>query len=247
MKKGRIYIGTSGWQYKHWRGKFYPEGLKIKDEFEYYSRYFDTVEINNSFYRLPTKEIFSRWKMRAPENFLYAVKGSRFITHMKKLNGTRQTFHKFFSHTGRLGDKLGPILFQLPPRWKVNLERFSNFLKILHPKYRYSFEFREHSWYNEEVYKLLKQYNCSFCIYELDRHLSPVLTTADFIYLRLHGPGGKYQGSYKNTILKNWAKQIMAWQKQGKDVFVYFDNDQEGYAVLNAIRLKAYCGLRNSN
>jgi uncharacterized protein YecE (DUF72 family) len=178
------------------------------------------------------------WRKITPDDFVFAVKGSRFITHMKKLNLDKEGIKKFFNSVKKLNEKLGVILFQLPPKWKLNAERLKSFIKILPKKYRYSFEFREHSWYNDEVYAILQDYNCAFCIYELDHHLSPLHITADFVYVRLHGPGNKYQGSYSEESLVEWANRCKNWQKMGKDVFFYFDNDQEGYAAFNAIRLK---------
>jgi uncharacterized protein YecE (DUF72 family) len=153
---------------------------------------------------------------------------------MKKLNVDKPSMHEFFSHVDHLEEKLGPILFQLPPKWNINAERLKEFLHALPKGYRYTFEFRNHSWYDEAVYELLREYNCSFCIYELEHHLSPMEVTADFIYIRLHGPGNKYQGSYSDEKLNEWAEQCRQWEKKGKDVYIYFDNDQEGYAAFNA-------------
>lgn len=238
MAKGKIYIGTSGWHYKHWKGTFYPETTKESEQFSVYLDYFSTVEINNSFYRLPSPETFATWRKTTPENFVFAVKGSRFITHMKKLNLDKEGVKKFFNSVRSLGKKTGAILFQLPPKWKVNEERLKSFLSVLPRRYRYAFEFREPSWYNDNIYAILRKFNCAFCIYELGGHLSPFEETADFVYVRLHGPGAKYQGSYPDQTLKEWAKQCKAWQSKGKDVFVYFDNDQDGYAAFNALHLK---------
>ena len=238
MTKGKIYIGTSGWHYKHWKGAFYPADIKDSSQFDEYRKSFSSVEINNSFYRLPTPEIFEMWRKTTPRNFVFAVKASRFITHMKKLNLDRGGTKKFFTSVKKLNEKLGVILFQLPPKWKVNAERLKNFIAVLPRKYRYAFEFREHSWYNDEVYAILRTCNCAFCIYELEHHLSPLEVTADFVYVRLHGPGNKYQGSYTLNVLKEWAKRCSDWQKHGKDVFIYFDNDQEGDAAFNALSLQ---------
>jgi uncharacterized protein YecE (DUF72 family) len=238
MKKGKIYIGTSGWHYKHWKGTFYPQDIKDAEQFSYYSRYFKTVEINNSFYRLPTLKTFTDWKKASPARFIFSVKASRYITHMKKLKADPESISNFFTNAAGLGAKLGPILFQLPPGWKVNVERFSGFLPTLPSAHRYTFEFRNQTWYTDEIYALLRKYNCAFCIYELERHLTPLQETADFIYIRLHGPGNKYQGSYTKAALKKWAQRCLDWQQQKKDVFVYFDNDQEGYAAFNALQLE---------
>ena len=237
MKKPAIHIGTSGWHYKHWKGPFYPADIAEADQFNYYSRYFSTVEINNSFYMLPSTETFSGWRKAAPSHFLFAVKASRFITHMKKLNLDAQGVKKFFSHADKLNEKLGPILFQLPPKWNVNTERLENFLAVLPRGHQYAFEFRNQTWYNDDVYAILEKHNAAFCIYELEHQLSPLQVTADFVYVRLHGPGKKYQGTYTNAVLNTWASRCTKWRDEKKQVFVYFDNDQEGYAVRNALTL----------
>ena len=238
MKKPLIHIGTSGWHYKHWKGVFYPAEVKEAEQFNYYSRHFATVEINNSFYMLPEPGTFTAWKNASPPGFLFSVKASRYITHMKKLKPDPQSLRRFFSHAGRLKEKLGPVLFQLPPKWNINTERLEAFLSGLPRGHRYTFEFRNHTWYNKEVYSILKKHNCAFCIYHLEHHLSPLEVTADFVYIRLHGPGNKYQGSYTATALKKWAARCTGWRDEKKDVFVYFDNDQAAYAVKNASTLR---------
>jgi uncharacterized protein YecE (DUF72 family) len=237
MKKAKILIGTSGWHYKHWKKVFYPENVKEADQFGYYCQKFETVEINNSFYRLPTLSTFTDWRKQAPARFLFAVKGSRFITHMKKLNVDKQIIQQFMTRASRLKEKLGPILFQLPPHWKINTQRFADFLARLPKTYQYTFEFRNPTWYADEIYTLLQQYNCAFCIYELAGHQSPMKVTADFVYIRLHGPGNKYQGSYPDSTLKKWAARCIEWQQAKKQVYIYFDNDQAAYAAFNALRL----------
>lgn len=246
----KIYVGTSGWHYKHWVGTFYPAGLKSKDFTNYYLRFFSSVEINNSFYKLPSAETFSNWRISVPEDFMFAVKASRFITHMKKLKDPQESIARFFQNVNALEEKLGPILFQLPPGWTVNEERLADFLAVLPPYYRYTFEFRHHSWYSEKVLDLLRQYNAAFCIYELEYHLSPIAVTADFVYIRLHGPEQKYTGSYSDEALSWWARQCVDWQHQGLDVYIYFDNDLEGFAAFNAQRLqeiiKEQTGQNNS-
>jgi uncharacterized protein YecE (DUF72 family) len=239
MAKANIYIGTSGWHYKHWKGTFYPAEIKDAGQFSYYRRYFKTVEINNSFYMLPDARIFSAWAKAAPAGFIFSVKASRFITHMKKLKTDKNSIRIFFTHALKLGRKLGPILFQLPPGWKMNAARFAEFATNLPKGIRYAFEFREHSWYNEEIYAVLRKHNFAFCIYELANHVSPLQVTANFVYIRLHGPGDKYQGSYTDKSLKKWATLCVDWKKEKKDVFIYFDNDQEGYAAYNAQRLSS--------
>ncbi|MCF3108314.1 DUF72 domain-containing protein [Niabella sp. CC-SYL272] len=234
MKKGKIYIGTSGWHYKHWKQVFYPDTVREPDQLAYYQSHFKTVEINNSFYHLPSPETFKAWRSAVAGDFVFSVKASRFFTHMKKLHVTKGDLQPFFKHVRQLKEKLGPVLFQLPPLWKVNPERLELLLQKLPRKYRYTFEFRNATWYDEQIYALLKKYHCAFCIYHLDKHLSPLMVTADFVYVRLHGPAGKYQGRYRTPVLKTWMKRCKEWQADGKDVYVYFDNDQEGYAVANA-------------
>lgn len=157
---------------------------------------------------------------------------------MKKFKDPKESSQRFFDNVKFLKEKLGPILFQLPPGWTLNLERFENFLKELSGKHRYVFEFRNNTWYTEDVLGLLRKYNCAFCIYELAGHLSPIEVTADFVYIRLHGPGEKYQGSYTQTQLRFWAERCIEWQRGGLNVFAYFDNDQNGYAAFNALTLK---------
>lgn len=238
MTKAKIHIGTSGWSYKHWKGTFYPADLKEKQWFAFYHTQFETVEINSSFYHLPQEKTFANWRASSPEHFVFVVKASRYITHLKKLHDTQESVDYFFRNVSALKEKLGPILFQLPPGWPVNVERFKEFLAYLPKDHRYVFEFRNHTWYSPAIKELLEEHNVAFCIYELDRHLSPEWVTADFVYLRLHGPGGKYQGSYPTTTLRAWAQKCLDWREQGKDVFVYFDNDQHGYAAFNALEIR---------
>lgn len=236
-RKGKIHIGTSGWHYKHWTGTFYPEGTKDTEQLSYYIESFKTVEINNSFYNLPASKTFKDWATATPAGFIFAVKGSRFITHMKKLKVLKSNISKFLLRAEKLGKKLGPVLFQLPPKWKVNPGRLADFLSKLPPGHRYTFEFRDPTWYRDDVYELLREHNCAFCIYELAGHLSPEEVTADFVYVRLHGPGKKYQGDYPAATLRKWARRCRQWQKEGRDVYIYFDNDQAGYAAFDAQEL----------
>jgi uncharacterized protein YecE (DUF72 family) len=238
MRKGKIYIGTSGWNYSHWKFNFYPEDLNQKEWLRFYSDKLKSVEVNNSFYRLPDTKTFNTWKDSTPKRFIFSVKGSRYITHMKKLKEPEQSCKIFFDRIKYLENKLGPILFQLPPAWKFNKERFENFLKALPGKYSYTFEFREKSWWNDVVLNLLKEYNSAFCIYELAGTLTPKEITADFVYIRLHGPGDKYRGNYSKKELSVWANAVSAWQTNEKDIYIYFDNDDSGYAVKNAQELQ---------
>lgn len=241
MRKGKLHIGTSGWHYKHWVGAYYPAATKDSEMLALYQQQFSTVELNNSFYNLPLASTFKHWKEASPGGFVFAAKGSRYISHMKKLHVDKTTISKFINRLKKLGDKLGPILFQLPPGWHINTERLADFLGKLPGDYRYTFEFRNESWYTDEVYQLLAAHNCAFCMYELAGHRSPEEVTADFLYIRLHGPGDKYQGSYDKKTLGQWAKKMKQWQKAGMDVYIYFDNDQAGYAAFNAAQLVQLC------
>jgi len=237
-----IRIGTSGWVYNHWRGPFYPADLPASKMFAFYLKHFDTVEINNSFYRLPALSTFEGWKSASPPGFLFAVKGSRYITHMKKLKDPGPASEKFFDAVAGLGRKLGPILWQLPPFWQVNTERLDAFLAVLPPRKRYAFELRNETWFTEEVNAILRRHKAAFCIYDFDYRQSPRTVTTDWVYVRLHGPDGKYAGSYSDGALKEWAQQFGVWSREGRDVYCYFDNDQAGYAVRNALRLREFTG-----
>lgn len=235
---GQVRIGTSGWHYKHWRGAFYPAKLPASKMLAFYTERFDTVEINNSFYRLPSEAALGEWRESTPGNFRFAVKASRFITHNKKLKDPEPSLELLLPRIETLGEKLGPVLFQLPPQWQLNLERLEHFLRILPRVHHYSFEFRNETWNIKEVYELLRHFNAAYCVFHLAGFESPVEITADFAYIRLHGPGGKYQGSYSDEHLKKWAARIRSWRRRLKSIYVYFDNDQGGYAAQNALRLR---------
>jgi uncharacterized protein YecE (DUF72 family) len=234
----KIWVGCSGWHYKHWKGVYYPAGTQQAEFLPYYLQDFNTVEINNSFYRLPTPETFANWYQAVPEDFLFAVKASRFITHMKKLKDPQESLTRFLNNVSVLKEKLGPVLFQLPPRWQCDTQRLAAFLQALPPYFRYTFEFRDHSWYNTRVYQLLQHFHAAFCIYNLEYHLSPLEVTTDFVYVRLHGPLNKYDGSYSEEALQEWAYRCKAWQEAGCEVYVFFDNDMHGFAPFNARRLQ---------
>jgi uncharacterized protein YecE (DUF72 family) len=237
-KRRKIHIGTSGWNYNHWKSVFYPSDLSSNKWLSFYADIFDTVEINNTFYQLPSANTIKKWRDTVQKDFLFTVKASRYITHMKKLKEPREALKGFFKNVEILGDKLGPILFQLPPHWKINRDRLDSFLELLSRDFRYTFEFRNSSWWDESIYESLRKHNAAFCIYELEGTISPKQVTADFIYIRLHGPEGAYQGSYDTKILSGWAGAFSAWTKNKKEVFCYFDNDQNGYAAGNARELK---------
>lgn len=238
MKDGRLRAATSGWHYDHWKGPFYPERLAKKDYLRFYSERFDTVEINSSFYRLPGETALENWRSSTPPGFVFSVKASRLITHNKKLKDPGSTLPLFLERIRILGEKLGPVLFQLPPAWNLNAGRLREFLEALPKGLRCAFEFRNAGWFTEEVYSILKGHNAAFCIYGLAGVESPRVVTADFVYVRLHGPSGAYSGSYSDEDILDWAKETAKWLGGGLDVYFYFDNDEAGYAVKDALRLK---------
>ncbi len=233
-----LYIGTSGWNYPHWRDAFYPSGLPPADWLRFYARHFPSVEINATFYRLPSHETLDAWRDAVPPDFRFAVKASRYITHLKKLKDPDSSIASFFERLERLGDRLGPILFQLPPRWHVNIERLAAFLDALPAGYRYAFEFRDHSWWDPAVTDLLASYGAAFCIFDLDGQTSQSVTTTDFVYLRWHGADGPYRGGYCDAQLRSLANRLQRWLDDGQDVHMYFDNDTEAQAPRDAARLQ---------
>ncbi len=242
----RISIGTSGWHYKHWRGCFYPEDLASSKYLSWYIRHFNTVEINNCFYRLPTESAVESWRRETPPDFCFAVKGSRFLTHMKRLLNAEAGLTTYLDRMEGLREKLGPILFQLPPNWSVNLQRLEEFLDLLPARrHRYIFEFRDPSWYTEPVYSLLRRNNVGLCIHDWGAQQSPREITADFTYVRFHGTTGRYGGDYPSDLLEKWADQLFTWGQRLRHVYVYFNNDQGGYAITNAQTLQSLLAGRS--
>jgi uncharacterized protein YecE (DUF72 family) len=243
MEAKGMHIGTSGWHYDHWKGPFYPDGIDAREMLAFYACHFETVEINNSFYRLPGKKVLEQWWNEVPEDFVFSAKASRYLTHMKKLNDPEEPASTFINRMRILGDKLGPILFQLPPRWKLDLERLRSFVAILPDDCRYAFEFRDPSWFDDAAYEVLSGANAAFCIYELSGFFSPKQVTADFVYVRLHGPDEAYKGDYDQETLVGWARAFSALSRKELDIYCYFDNDQRGYAARNALSLKRMLSL----
>jgi uncharacterized protein YecE (DUF72 family) len=237
FRTSSVRIGCSGWQYKHWRGDFYPAELPQSRWLEHYAQRFDTVEINNTFYRLPEATTFAAWARRAPKRFLYAVKASRFLTHMKKLKDPEGPLDLFFSRAERLGPTFGPVLYQLPPRWPVNLERFEIFLKALPRRRRHVVEFREPSWYSDDVYALMRHHRVALCLHDMKGSESGRLVVGPFIYVRFHGTE-KYSGSYSDAMLESWAAWLSKQVGAGLSVYAYFNNDTGGHAVRDAARLR---------
>lgn len=236
-RAGRVRIGTSGYQYDHWKGAFYPADLPRAEWFSFYARHFDTVEINNTFYRLPAPQIFSAWRAAAPEGFLYALKFSQYGTHRKRLKDPRQPVRLFVPRARRLAASLGPVLVQLPPNWRVNLERLESFVAVLPHRLRWTVEFRDPSWLCESVFDLLAARNIALCLHDMIAD-HPLRITADFTYLRFHGR--RYQGSYPARTLATYARRIRDYSARGLDVYAYFNNDIGGHAVYNALDLRRY-------
>lgn len=229
-----LRIGASGWAYKDWNGPFYPPEVKAKDRLGWISRRFPTLEINASFYRMPSDAAVAAWRAQTPADFVFAWKASRFITHNKKLKDPDEPLAYMFGRARGLGDKLGPVLFQLPPNLHANRERLAGFLKALPKRTRAAIEFRHPSWYAPEILDLLRDEHAALCISDHHQAPAPFEVTAGFVYLRGHGPTGRYHGRYPEARLKDWAQHIRDWRKAGKDVFVYFDNDIKSAAPKDA-------------
>ncbi len=240
-----VWIGTSGWVYPHWRSRFYPSGLPTSQWLSFYAQHFDTVEVNNSFYRLPKRRTFEQWAAETPPDFVFAVKGSRFITHMKKLRDVREALERFFAAVEGLGGKLRVVLWQLPPNLKADPNRLDSFLRQLPRHCLHAVEFRHASWWQDaRVWQVLEQHSVAHCVPILP-HLPKELAntvTAPFVYLRFHGWDGLYAGCFPDEELAWWAERIRLWRNQGFPVFAYFNNDINAFAVQNARCLKELVG-----
>jgi uncharacterized protein YecE (DUF72 family) len=234
----RVLIGTSGWHYDSWRGPFFPKGLPLKEQLKFYAGQFPTTELNGVFYRTPTPAAVKGWRAQTGSDFVFAWKASKFITHWKRLSeNSVNSLELLESRLSLLGRKAGPVLFQLPPNFPANADRLASFFKLLSKKRRYSFEFRHPSWYEPRIIRLLREQNVSLCISDHHDAPAPWKRTADFVYVRGHGPGGRYRDHYGEAALAGWARRIRSWKRQGCDVFVYFDNDQKSAAPADARRL----------
>jgi uncharacterized protein YecE (DUF72 family) len=234
-----VLIGTSGWHYGSWRGPFFPDRLPIKHQLQYYASQFPTAELNGVFYRTPTPAAVKSWREQTGRDFVFAWKASKFITHWKRLSANSvNSLELLEDRISLLGDKAGPILFQLPPNFHADPDRLSSFIKLLSGKRRYSFEFRHSSWYAPGILRLLADNNISLCLSDHHDAPAPWRRTADFVYVRGHGPGGRYMGHYRPDTLADWARRIRSWKKQGCDVYVYFDNDQKSAAPADALKLR---------
>jgi uncharacterized protein YecE (DUF72 family) len=240
---GQVWIGTSGYVYRHWRkGVFYPAGLRARDELGHYAQHFRTVELNSPFYRLPTPETFARWRDHTPDDFQFAVKASRFISHIKRLRDVGNELVLFMERANELSSKLGPVLFQLPPTQQIELTRLSDFLKLLSIDHRWVLEFRHPSWHTKDVYQLLTNHAVALCIPVGGGLYPDRITTAPFTYIRMHR-GQEPAGGFTDDELRSWAGQVRALSGANKDVYVYFNNDWEGFAIRDAVRFKELLGI----
>ncbi|HXF82241.1 MAG TPA: DUF72 domain-containing protein [bacterium] len=233
---GELRIGTSGWVYPHWRERFYPRGLPQARWLEYYARRFPTVEVNNSFYRLPAAAVFAAWRERTPPRFIFAVKASRFITHVKRLRDPAPALARFIERAAHLGDKLGPVLFQLPPRFRLDLERLDRFLQALPRSVRPVMEFRDPSWHVPEVFALLERRGSAYCIMVAPGLVCRPVVTAGTLYVRFHAPGG-VRPAFGRRRLARWAGVIRDLMRHAERGWVYFNNDAQGAAIADAHRL----------
>lgn len=235
----KVHIGTSGWSYHSWRGRFFPDEVMVKHQLRYYATQFDTTELNGVFYRTPTAKAVKNWYEQTPAGFLFSWKASKYITHWKRLTGdSKNSIALMETRIACLKEKAGPVLFQLPPRFIADRERLASFIKLLRKKHPYSFEFRHPSWYDRKIFDLLAEHDIALCISDHHAAPSPWEVTASFVYVRGHGPGGRYRGHYTDSDLRDWADRMRQWKRQRRDVYVYFDNDQKSAAPADALRLR---------
>lgn len=244
-----IRIGTSGWSYYHWKKIFYPEGLANTKWLQYYSNYFNTVELNSSFYKLPKKQSIVNWANKTPDKFVFSVKASRFITHIKRLTDIKESLETFLDAISNLGNKLGPILFQLPSNFIKDTATLNGFADLLSSDYQYVIEFRHPSWFDDEIFSILHEKNIAVCISSSPAAggSSPNFPysetiTANFVFIRMHGSTQLYGSKYNPSEMNSWAKKIKKWHKQNLNTYIYFNNDSFGYAIQNAVELNELLG-----
>ncbi len=241
----RFWIGTSGWHYAHWRGAFYPHQLPARDWLPYYAQRFPTVELNASFYRQPKTSTWQLWRNVAPEGFRFAVKASRFLTHIRRLADPQEPLDRLLSGARLLGDRLGPLLYQLPPgfhRTQENVSRLEAFLPLLPADALHAIEFRHKSWFVDETTELLRRHGVAFCSFDMVGLECPLLATAAFAYLRFHGSEALYASNYTDEMLEGWAARLRELAREVDEMYVYFNNDALGYAIANASTLSRLLG-----
>jgi uncharacterized protein YecE (DUF72 family) len=234
-----VRVGTSGWDYRHWAGRFYPPEVPRERWLEFYAREFDTVELNNSFYRLPEADTFAEWARRVPDGFAFAVKASRYLTHVRRLREPREPLERLWSRARRLGDHLGPVLYQLPPRWRPNRERLVSFLDAVPRGEPQAIEIRDRRWYGPWLASALESAGVALCLHDMPGSASRPEPIGPCVYVRLHGSGTRYGGRYTSQRLTAWAARMAGWAASGLQVWAYFNNDIDGHAIRDADRLRS--------
>lgn len=246
MKKNLFNIGTSGWSYSGWLGNFYPKAIKSNLILPYYAGILNSVELNNSFYQIPKEKNVINWVEITPPNFIFSCKANRYITHFQKLKESTESVDKLLKAFSKFEEKLGPILFQFPPWWKIELPTLKKFIHHLPKNYLYTFEFRHKSWFCDELYEVLDKNQMSLCFYDHKMYRSPEIVTSSYIYIRMHGPHEQaYKGAYEDSTLIEYADKLINWNKEGKTIYCYFDNDEKVNAPKDAQRLNQL--LKNKN
>jgi uncharacterized protein YecE (DUF72 family) len=236
-----VLIGTSGWQYRHWRETFYPRGVAQAGWLEFYAARFATVESNAAFYRLPEAATFAAWARRTPSDFVMAVKASRYLTHILRLNEPEEPVRLLVERASELGAKLGPILIQLPPSMRIALERLERTLDAFPAGWRVAVEFRHRSWFTDEVRRVLDERNVALCLADRSGPLTPMWRTADWTYLRFHSGRAQPSPCYGRQALATWVDRLRAQWSPEDDIYVYFNNDPRACALRDAIVFARLC------
>jgi uncharacterized protein YecE (DUF72 family) len=239
MGRAEVRIGCSGWQYRHWRRRFYPPDLAQDRWLEFYADRFDTVELNGSFYRLPEAATFAGWERRLPPSFVMAVKASRYLTHVKRLREPAEPLERLWSRATRLGTRLGPMLYQLPPRWHRDEARLTSFLAAVPRDRLQAIEFRDPSWYDESILASLRRADVALCLHDMAGSRTVARPVGPIAYVRFHGAGQRYGGSYSSQLLTAWASRLAEWSAAGLPCYAYFNNDMGGHALRDADHLRS--------
>ncbi|HET9781065.1 MAG TPA: DUF72 domain-containing protein [Candidatus Dormibacteraeota bacterium] len=230
-----LFVGTSGWQYAHWRRVFYPERLPQRAWLPFFADRFQTVEVNNTFYNLPEKSVFEQWRLNTPADFCFSVKMSRYLTHLKRLHDPQEPVKRFMDRASALGPKLGPVLIQLPPHFHANLELLDATLALFEPSVRVAVEFRDAAWFTPETKAVLEQHHAALCLADTPRRKQPSWRTADWGFVRFHEGTGAEAPGYRRDVLETWVRTIVETWAAHEDVYVYFNNDTGGYAIRDAM------------
>ena len=230
-----VHVGTSGWQYAHWKRVFYPDKLPQREWLPYFADHFQTVEVNNTFYNLPDQSVFAAWAARTPADFCFSLKMSRFLTHLKRLVEPKEPVQRFFDRAAVLGHKLGPVLIQLPPGFKSDVARLDHALESFPTGVRIAVEFRDPSWFTDDLRALLERRGVALCLADSPRRKQPTWRTADWGFVRFHEGRGSHPPGYERDVLARWVESLASLWTAGEDVYVYFNNDRFGYAIEDAV------------